>query len=129
MSRGPGVVQRAILDCIAAAGDEEILMSELARTVFGTGDPTESQRASVRRAVRQLSRAGLIVTGTADGWVNDFNNQARYYHRVSPRGRLQRIPVTEKYIARKPTPEEEKRRKAAEKATVERLAAIERRIA
>jgi len=128
MSRGHGTVQRAILDYVATIGDEEILMSKLTAAVFGTDSPTESQRVSVRRAVRQLSQAGLIVTGTAHGWTNAFNNEARYYWRVSSRGRMQEVPITEHYVTRKPTPEEAKRREAASRAAAKRLAAIERRI-
>lgn len=52
-------MQRAALDALQDAPDCRLGMSELASAVFGTGEPSESQRASLRRAVRGLVHSEL----------------------------------------------------------------------
>lgn len=121
MSRGPGKVQRAILgyletdpDGASPVGPMDVSLFRVTCAVFGTDEPTESQRASVRRAAWQLYRAGLIVMTerTAEGtWTPDDPN-ARFYRRQrrsAARLQLDKVAVSEKYISRLATPGEAER--------------------
>jgi DNA-binding transcriptional ArsR family regulator len=69
VSRGPGRIQRALLAHLLGedapvgpfAGEPGFEpVSALARRVFGVVEPTDSQRASVRRALRSLAERGLV---------------------------------------------------------------------
>ena len=65
MSRGPGNVQRAILDCLCRKWPT-LSVVEIACFVYGADlspgdDPTNSMLASTRRALGKLQEAGLVV--------------------------------------------------------------------
>lgn len=63
MSRGPGKVQRFVLDRLATAAEGEWLSADdLAAEYAGhiLYEPTPAQRESVRRAIRKLAATGLV---------------------------------------------------------------------
>lgn len=65
MSRGPGSVQRAILDCLSRKWPT-LSVVEIACFVYGADlspgdDPTKSMLASTRRALGKLQDADLVV--------------------------------------------------------------------
>lgn len=77
MSRGPGRVQRAILDLIARPdamasldvddtashpGPVGVPLAAVFRSVYNTDDPTRAQRVAVHRAIRELSSRGHVGT-------------------------------------------------------------------
>ena len=61
MSRGPGRVQRAVLDVLAEEcnSDGWLTVPELAGRVVGP-DSTRAEHESVRRAAKRLARAGRV---------------------------------------------------------------------
>src|SRR5215469_12981031 len=64
MSRGPGVVERGVLDALARYGPMNA--TELAQDIFGLWErlelePTLAQLGSVQRAIRHLAARGVIV--------------------------------------------------------------------
>jgi hypothetical protein len=112
MSRGPGRVQNALLDWLStdpkgtygragsqSLGPVDASITEAARAVFGVSEPTDAQRASVRRAARGLAAAGLILSIGRRGW--DAQPDVRY----TRRGR--QVQVSETFIQRLPTKEEQ----------------------
>lgn len=133
MSRGPGRIQRAVLDYLNTSpgrqnlqtGPDDVPLIAVTRAVFGTDQPTESQRATVRRAVRTLYAAGKLqlTERVAEGKWDRSSEFARFYWR---RGRfpyqgldgtwrqpMQKVPVAEMYVSRLPTEEEKARCQAA----------------
>jgi len=73
MSRGPGAVQRRILDALIDAGDKWTPVRELAGA-------TPAQRESARRAVHALAAAGKVETRTVHrpvrqhtGWIGSYD--------------------------------------------------------
>ena len=125
MSRGRGRVQRAILDYLAtdpsgtfrSGVPESTPLYRVTCAVFGVSRPTDSQRASVRRAARQLHRAGLI---RVDERVWDYSRGRRYQRRsryAVPGRELEDVVVSEMHISRLPTPKEV----AAQQAALHRL--------
>ena len=64
MSRGPGAVERGVLDALARYGPMNA--TELAQDIFGLWErlelePTLAQLGSVQRAIRHLAARGVIV--------------------------------------------------------------------
>ena len=64
MSRGPGAIERGVLDALARYGPMDA--TELAQDIFGLWgtlqlEPTAAQLGSVRRAIRHLAARGVIV--------------------------------------------------------------------
>jgi hypothetical protein len=116
MSRGLGRVQRAILDYLATdpSGRWDTSGFPIPTTVyrvtcavFGVSQPTDSQRASVRRAARQLHRAGLIRLQERTVWGE--LNRRTYLRRKAysePGRELEKVPVSQMSVSRLPTPEE-----------------------
>jgi hypothetical protein len=123
MSRGHGRVQRAILDYLATdpggllwGEPRAISLYRVTCAVFGVSRPTDSQRASARRAVRQLHGAGLIyVEKRVTVWAKGDRNRRFYLRRsrwsIPARG-LEEVSISEMNVSRLPTPEEEAARKA-----------------
>jgi len=111
-------VQRALLDYLAAdpsgtygdTGPVDVSVTEAARAVFGVTDPTDAQRASVRRAARRLAAAGLIQSNGRRGW--DAQPDRKYQRR----GR--QVQMSETFIQRLPTKDEQ----AADRKAAKRLA-------
>jgi len=61
MSRGPGKVQRRVLDLFAAKPDWMPDSIELAARVFDKNPISDSEHVSVRRALRALVQSGVVV--------------------------------------------------------------------
>jgi hypothetical protein len=107
VSRGPGRVQRALLDYLSTdpkgtfmdTGPVDVSVTEAARAIFGAAEPSDAQRASVRRAARGLAAAGLIQSNGRRGW--DAQPDRKY----ARRGR--QVQVSETFIQRLPTKEEQ----------------------
>ena len=64
MSRGPGAVERGVLDALARYGPKN--STEHAQDIFGLSErldlePTMAQLGSVRRAIRHLAARGMVV--------------------------------------------------------------------
>jgi hypothetical protein len=118
MSRGHGRVQRAILDYLAtdpsgrykSGAPRDTPLYGVTCAVFGVSQPTDSQRASVRRAVRQLHRTGLIhMEERVPVWGKDDPSWRSYWRRSrypAPGRELEEVPVSEMHVSRLPTPEE-----------------------
>ncbi len=63
MSRGPGWLQRAVIEHLGT-GDGHVGVQELARLLCDDGEhPPRSLEVSLRRAARGLERRGLVRTG------------------------------------------------------------------
>jgi hypothetical protein len=101
-----GRVQRALLDWLAtdpegtfggavSSGPVDVSITEAACAIFGASEPTDAQRASVRRAARKLADAGLIQSNGRRGW--DARPDAHYIRR----GR--EVQLSETFIQRLPT--------------------------
>lgn len=116
MSRGPGRVQRALLDWLRTdpegtfgdSGPVDVSITEAARAVFGVSEPTDAQRAPIRRAAHRLAAAGLIQHNGRRGWDAQPD---RHYTR---RGR--QVQLSETFIQRIPTKDEQ----AAERKAMKR---------
>lgn len=61
MSRGPGTVQRKIIELFAASPDWMPDSIKIAEAVFARINVTDSQTVSVRRALRRLVELKAIV--------------------------------------------------------------------
>jgi hypothetical protein len=91
VSRGPGALQRRILDLLArpeiaatnARGDGPVGMfqRDVARLLFGDAEPTFSQVQSLRRALRALARSGCLAFYT-DGEDRRITRAQRCGRRV-----------------------------------------------
>lgn len=127
MSRGPGRVQRAILDLVATdeamksfnvddnpngggPGPVGVPLGAVFMAVWGTDEPTRSQVSSVERAVRILSNRGAVkvyqrrfcpVRLTVDDYY-PWNEETGSYDGCC--GRLHRLGSA---VGRLPTTEEE----------------------
>ena len=124
MSRGHGRVQRAIVDYLATdpggrfqwGEPRGISLYRVTCAVFGVSQPTDSQRASVRRAVRQLHGAGLIyLEERITVWAKGDRNRRSYWRRSrwsTPARGLEEVSISEMNVRRLPTPEEDAARKA-----------------
>lgn len=85
MSRGLGRVERGVLDALRA----ELTTRELARSIYRADEPTEAQLVSVRRAVANLRRRGLVTTQGEPGEA----------HRVRLTGEGEtREPLSDKFV-------------------------------
>jgi hypothetical protein len=124
MSRGPGRVQRAILNYlatdpagyIAGGAPDSVTVSAVAAVIFGTYRPTDAQRSSVRRAVRQLAAAGLVKADRESTFCTDYERTYRQYrHGKSPSSYCQMgapyhdVTISETWVCRAWTAEESKR--------------------
>jgi hypothetical protein len=133
LSRGHGRIQRAILDYLATdpggrykSGAPMVMpLYRVTCAIFGVSRPTDSQRASARRAARQLHRAGLIsLTERLPAWGKDDPDWRSYWRRSrwsTPGGELEEVRVCEMYVGRLPTAEEAAAQAAAYKAFLRRL--------
>jgi hypothetical protein len=80
-------IERAILGYLDAAPPGRIPLSDVALAVFGTSEPTQSQRASLRHAARKLTATERIDL-TTRGF--DSAHQRQYY--VTAKRRAQGRP-------------------------------------
>jgi hypothetical protein len=132
VSRGHGHVQRAILGYLAtdpsgrykSGAPRDTRLYQLTCGVFGVSRPTDSQRASVRRAVRQLHRAGLIkMQERVPVWGKDHPAWRGYWRRSRyplPGRELEEVAISEMHVSRLLTPEEA----VAEKARFRKLGLV-----
>ncbi len=74
MSKGPGQVQRSILDVFDAAPDDWLYCMEIAGRALEKRSITESEASSYRRALRRLADAGVIVD-----MGRKWHERRRYY--------------------------------------------------
>ena len=90
MSRGHGKIERAVLDYLASLGANEWQVTNRAplhavlEAVYGTIEPTASQKTSLRRALRKLESEGLVERDDRDvifPWEQKWGKYAREYRR------------------------------------------------
>ena len=86
MSRGPGRVQRFVLEEVGKLPPPDdpawpytklVTVEKLAERLWGE-EPTTAQMVSIRRAVRQLRRAGEVATTLVDVGTRKTARLARY---------------------------------------------------
>lgn len=127
-------MQRALLDWLKTdpggtyknSGPVDMSITEAARAVFGVDEPTDAQRASVRRAARVLADKGLIQSNGRRGWDAGGPTYQRScgYCGVTHRGSAHEVQLSETYIQRLPTKSE----LAAHRAYLDRLGGLEAKI-
>lgn len=89
MSKGPGRVQRAIVDLFVADPEEMPDSIEITCRVFAVSECDPAQHVSVRRALRSLAKRGEIVD-MGRAWHNGRRRwalpaQATAYHELVER--------------------------------------------
>jgi hypothetical protein len=123
MSRGHGRIQRAILGYLAtdpsgryeSGPPKHTSLYRVTSAIFGVSQPTDSQRASVRRAATQLYRAGLIEM--RQEWDRTYWRRRRY---PKPGSEQEKVYISEMHVSRPPTPEEA----ATQRAALRRLGVV-----
>jgi hypothetical protein len=117
LSRGPGRVQRAIMEYLASwdppyrdrAFPPEIWLSDLAAAIFDTGRPTRSQLTSVSRAVGGLAAAEKISAVRKPRYDRRYaqSRRARKWF-PGPAGAWRwYVATSETAVSRLPTPAEQ----------------------
>jgi hypothetical protein len=94
MSRGPGRVQRAVYDCLAAVPDQEqrIVLLDIVERVFGRPALSPALRAhveSVRRALMGLERRDIVELFYVKAPTGNHGWLAEQYGDVAPMPRRQ----------------------------------------
>ncbi len=86
MSRGMGKMQRAIMDYLTnhhyfEPCELSWLITEVHENIIGEREtrPPRAFVVSVRRAVNELERKGLVMSGYSEGYYTDTNPNRRYY--------------------------------------------------
>lgn len=111
MSRGPGRIQRAVLDYLHSNPEwnlrgivpAKFTMLHLACHVHGVAEVTDSQLASVRRAVRTLAKTGAVRTYRA--------NDGRRHYRARRGDWITNVVIPETFVQRAMTDDEKSRHK------------------
>jgi hypothetical protein len=85
-------IERAVLRYIDDAPPGEIWLGYIADAVFGDSVPTPAQRASLRRAVRDLAAAGCIEAASR-GFNGHHERQYYVAAKALPRERRRRMVV------------------------------------